>query len=72
VRITIRTPTGRVRCFGLAQKARELISLGPEDFVDVKDTDVWESVQSIRDSVTSWADRVLQQRPRTIRLRTGR
>ncbi|MFE3905734.1 hypothetical protein ACFXPY_37080 [Streptomyces sp. NPDC059153] len=61
-----------IRYFGLAHKAREILLLGPEDFVDVNDPEVWESVESIRDSVTSWADRVLQQRPRTIRLLTGK
>ncbi|WP_256106139.1 hypothetical protein [Streptomyces sp. ODS05-4] len=61
-----------IRYFGLVHKAREILLLGPEDFVDVNDPDVWESVESIRDSVTSWADRVLQQRPRTIRLLTGK
>ncbi|MFD3563560.1 hypothetical protein ACFWVU_28405 [Streptomyces sp. NPDC058686] len=61
-----------IRYFGLAHKARELLLLGPEDFVDVNDPEVWQSVESIRDSVTSWADRVLQQRPRTIRLLTGK
>ncbi|MEU9381950.1 hypothetical protein AB0D38_13510 [Streptomyces sp. NPDC048279] len=61
-----------IRYFGLAHKAREILLLGPEDFADVNDPEVWESVESIRDSVTSWADRVLQQRPRTIRLLTGK
>ncbi|WP_030574605.1 hypothetical protein [Streptomyces aureocirculatus] len=61
-----------IRYFGLVHKAREILLLGPEDFVDVNDPDVWESVESIRDSVTSWATRVLQQRPRTIRLLTGK
>ncbi|MFK8906764.1 hypothetical protein [Streptomyces sp. YS-3] len=61
-----------IRYFGLVHKAREILLLGPEDFVDVNDPAVWESVESIRDSVTSWADRVLQQRPRPVRLLTGR
>ncbi|MFE6163233.1 hypothetical protein ACFQ7F_30465 [Streptomyces sp. NPDC056486] len=61
-----------IRYFGLVHKAREILLLGPEDFVDVNDPDVWESVESIRDSVSSWADRVLQQRPRPIRLLTGK
>ncbi|MBC3986782.1 hypothetical protein H8N01_30420 [Streptomyces sp. AC536] len=61
-----------IRYFGLVHKAREILLLGPEDFVDVNDPEVWESVESIRDSVASWADRVLQQRPRTIRLLAGK
>jgi len=61
-----------IRYFGLVHKAREILLLGPEDFADVNDPEVWESVESIRDSVTSWAERVLQQRPRTIRLLTGK
>lgn len=61
-----------IRYFGLVHKAREILLLDPEDFVNVNDPDVWESVESIRDSVTSWATRVLQQRPRTIRLLTGK
>ncbi|MEU8960081.1 hypothetical protein AB0C89_00010 [Streptomyces sp. NPDC048491] len=61
-----------MRYFDLAHKCREILLLGPDDFVDVDDPDVWQSVESIRDSVVSWADRVLQKRPRTIRLLTGK
>ncbi|MGY4957966.1 hypothetical protein [Streptomyces nigrescens] len=61
-----------IRYFGLAHKCREILLLGPDDFVHVDDPDVWQSVESIRDSVVSWADRVLERRPRTIRLLSGK
>lgn len=61
-----------VRYFDLAHQCREILLLGPDDFVEVDDPDVWQSVESIRDSVVSWADRVLQKRPRAIRLLTGK
>ncbi|MFJ8676285.1 hypothetical protein [Streptomyces sp. NPDC093589] len=61
-----------IRYFDLAHRCREILLLGPDDFVDVDDPDVWQSVESIRDSVVSWADRVLQKRPRAIRLLTGK
>jgi hypothetical protein len=61
-----------IRYFGLAHKCREILLLGPDDFVHVDDPDVWQSVESIRDSVVSWADRVLEKRPRTIRLLSGK
>ncbi|MGW0826687.1 hypothetical protein [Streptomyces sp. NPDC002845] len=61
-----------IRYFGLAHKCREILLLGPDDFAHVDDPDVWQSVESIRDSVASWADRVLEKRPRTIRLLTGK
>ncbi|MGW2477604.1 hypothetical protein [Streptomyces sp. NPDC001665] len=61
-----------IKYFDLAHQCRELLLLGPEDFVNIDDPDIWQSVESIRDSVTSWANRVLQQRPRTIRLLTGK
>ncbi|MGW0868953.1 hypothetical protein ACWD3Z_00520 [Streptomyces sp. NPDC002740] len=57
-----------IRYFGLAHKCREILLLGPDDFAHVDDPDVWQSVESIRDSVVSWANRVLEKRPRTIRL----
>jgi hypothetical protein len=61
-----------IRYFGLAHKCREILLLGPDDFVHIDDPDVWQSVESIRDSVVSWADRVLEKRPRTIRLLSGK
>ncbi|MFE5482952.1 hypothetical protein [Streptomyces sp. NPDC056527] len=61
-----------IRYFDLAHKCREILLLRPDDFLDADDPDVWQSVESIRDSVLSWADRVLQKRPRTIRLLTGK
>ncbi|MCB8902073.1 MULTISPECIES: hypothetical protein [unclassified Streptomyces] len=61
-----------IRYFDLAHKCREILLLDPDDFLDVDDPDVWQSVESIRDSVVSWANRVLQKRPRTIRLLTGK
>jgi hypothetical protein len=61
-----------IRYFGLAHKCREILLLGPDDFADVDDPDVWQSVESIRDSVASWAGRVLEKRPRTIRLLSGK
>lgn len=61
-----------IRYFDLAHKCREILLLGPEDFVHVDDPDVWQSVESIRDSVVAWADRVLEKRPRTIRLLSGK
>ncbi|MFB7609932.1 hypothetical protein [Streptomyces gardneri] len=61
-----------IRYFDLAHKCRAILLLGPDDFLDIDDPDVWQSVESIRDSVASWADRVLEKRPRTIRLLTGK
>ncbi|WP_030722183.1 hypothetical protein [Streptomyces sp. NRRL S-237] len=61
-----------IRYFDLAHRCREILLLGPEDFLDVDDPDVWESVESFRESVTSWADRVLQKRPRKMRLVPGK
>lgn len=58
-----------VRFFDQVHKSsRVVLEFPPEEFSDIDDPDVWDSIEMLRDSVNDWTERVLQVRPRSIRL----